>query len=347
MTKHTAAPCPPANFSRPVVSQLLFILLLFMAASAFTQSKVSAPYLVPQTVFVGDRARLVVPLEDGFKGEGSIVVEDSAALPPRSQLVVVRRVELDRRIPRLLVDFEAYATGEIELPPVSVGIHEFDGFKVTISSILENDSMELSPPAAPLSLPGTSVTLYGTVIAILSTAIAAFVWGIWGLPKLKEYRVIGEKRRSLRDLRRFIRKAEDLFKTSQDKEEILCALAELSAAFREFMSTCTGINCLSFSPAEFLALPKAIKMANEEDGKTTENTRKHSSLAHEKHRDKKNQQILKYIRLHIEFLSAYFSRSDYYRFGPGATPYEAAKLLGELQEFLDAMTETEPARRAG
>jgi hypothetical protein len=92
---------------------LVFAALVdFTAASALFAQDGSRPqdlyYLLPQTVYVGDAARLVLPLGTTFSGVGGAVLDRPEQLPPGGDLVI-SRVEIENRggQARLLVDLTA------------------------------------------------------------------------------------------------------------------------------------------------------------------------------------------------------------------------------------------------
>ena len=77
---------------------LILLSLIKPLTPAFSQDADYAPYCIPQTIFVGDKGRLVVPLRPGTVDtaltEGAVRQGDGL---PRSKDLVVSRVELERR----------------------------------------------------------------------------------------------------------------------------------------------------------------------------------------------------------------------------------------------------------
>jgi hypothetical protein len=162
--------------------RFLLLLLILPGFPVLPQESASgdkAPYLIPQTIFVGDKGRLVVPLEPGTVAVG---FEGADANLPRTPDLLISRAELVRRgaAVLLLVDFQAFAPGRIELPPIEIALkengasHTFTGLEVTVSSILEMEQrgMVLSGPAEPLAAPGTAAMIYGTILGIILLLLA-------------------------------------------------------------------------------------------------------------------------------------------------------------------------------
>jgi hypothetical protein len=247
--------------------------LVFLIPPGFSQDAFSensggrtggdAPYSIPQTIFVGDKGRLVFPLGSAFAGiEGKTL---QGAELPRTRDLVISRVELERRgtTARLLIDFQAYTPGIIEIPPLEIASYTFTGLKVTISSILslEQQGMVLSEPAEPLTAPGTAVMIYGTILGIIFLLLGATVGSFWGktrfetfLTRLKRRRLMRTMGKNLRRLRSGLVRDTNETASGQDGREAK-ALGVLSSEFRIYLGMLTGINCRSMVPREFLSLP--------------------------------------------------------------------------------------------
>ena len=142
-----------------------------------------APYLLPQTIFVGDQGRLVVPLGQAFSGIEPFVLEiplpaaeertvpGRGAVPSPQRLFVIgpdktaglliragllealpehpdllfRRIELERRggTSRLLIDFIPYAPGVLSFPPIAFAS---SGYKIPEDDPEEN--LEMTNPGS-------------------------------------------------------------------------------------------------------------------------------------------------------------------------------------------------------
>jgi hypothetical protein len=230
-------------------------------------------YLIPEIVYVGDRARLVVQLEAEFAGAEPFTLEDPPELSRQGE-IRIHRLELDYRRgsreaggdasgsagaagrPRLLVDFTPYSPGLIELPPLPLGGGAgIGGLRVSIASVLESgkDPLVLSEPALPLSPPGSlslvlAATL-GSLLLLLGGAGGAF----WARKNLGGFLETRRKRR----LVALMRKTERRFRRelSGGGGDCRAVLGLVSAEFRDFLGRFTGYNCLAMSAGEFFALP--------------------------------------------------------------------------------------------
>ncbi|MDR1597060.1 MAG: hypothetical protein LBR99_05075, partial [Treponema sp.] len=215
----------------------------------------NTPYIIPQTIFVGDKGRLVVPLSSAFaETEGAVI---QGADLPRSNDLVISRVELERRgaAARLLVDFQAYVPGLILLPPIEIASHTFTGLEVSVSSILsvEQRGMVLSEPEEPLAAPGTAVMIYGTILGILFLLLALTLGGFWGKTRLSGFTERIRRRRVIRAMGRRLKRLRSAGADKTDKNREI--LETLSREFRIFLGILMGTNCRAMVPREFLTLP--------------------------------------------------------------------------------------------
>jgi hypothetical protein len=237
---------------------LLFAWLILPAVPLVPQSPPSgasgdaAPYVIPQTIFVGDNGRLVFPLGSAFAGTEGAVIQGADL--PRSTDMVIHRVELERRgaAVRLLVDFQAYVPGLILLPPIEIASYIFTGLEVSVSSILsvERRGMVLSEPEEPLAAPGTAVMIYGTILGIILLLLAFALGGFWGKTRLGGFTERIRRRRVIRAMGRSLKR---LRNAGGDKNREV--LETLSKDFRAFLGILMGTNCRAMVPREFLALP--------------------------------------------------------------------------------------------
>lgn len=250
---------------------LLIVMAPFLVPSVFAQETdgggsggsqrnnaggVVDSYLLPQTIFVGDRGRLVTPLGQVYMAAEPFVYTTPDKIP-QGEDVVVSRIELEHRngSARLLIDFIPYAPGTVHFPPVTIPISGSDPLTVTglsaqVASILRPQEASLSGPAAPLTVPGTGIVVYGTAAAVLVVLLTAAGMGIWGRKRFAAYRERFRKRRLLRAMDRYLRRlgaennAAGVFRQGE-------LFSELSGEFREFLSLFTGINCRVLTPSEF------------------------------------------------------------------------------------------------
>ncbi|MCL2008375.1 MAG: hypothetical protein FWG77_09845 [Treponema sp.] len=235
---------------------ILFLLISISPAKA--QTRTDLPFTLPQTIFVGDLARLVVPLSDFFAGEEPFIIETPERLPLTPDLLI-RRIELERRpgVLRLLIDFIPFATGNIPFPDIEF-FSQYEeapvitGLEVYVSSILSPNQMTLSEPAPPLAVPGTGFLVYGTIFLIILFLFLGIGGSVWGRRHFSEMLEMLRRKFLIFKMRRYIK---NLKEESEEEENPAPYLSSLSGEFREFLSLFTGINCRSLSAAEFMELP--------------------------------------------------------------------------------------------
>jgi len=282
------------------------LLLFFACSTSFAQDRNAGAYTVPSKIYVGDRASLILPLP------GFVVKEnfETASIVSPSADIEIHRALLERRPvgSRLTVEFTAYNTGILELPPIIIAEEVFSGLNAEISSILERDASGkvLSGPAPPLAIPGTSLLVYGTVISILGSLSAAFWVLFWGRKRIKGWLAAWKKKRLLagmRSIEKRLRKA--LARGDDSCRNILDAL---SREFRGFLSHFTGESCRAMTALEF---------ANIE------------------------------LQLNGEFLKDFFWRCDGIRFGGNEiNKNDAMSMLDDLKQFLAALKTAQPGKGA-
>jgi len=216
---------------------------------------------MPQIVYVGDRARLVIPLGGIPVGSArrAALVDIRERLPHTKKVAIVR-AKLERRTGtqhpesakggeyQILLDFIAYAPGVLALPDVEVGGLLVSGLQVEIASILdaEGGNAELSPPAATLAAAGTAPLLYGLLFAFILFAASSAFLARKGLPLLQD--ALERRRRNLaaRDMRRVLDRLHEKY-TNLDANAVFSMLLP---ALREYLSLRAGVNCRSLTPGE-------------------------------------------------------------------------------------------------
>jgi hypothetical protein len=236
----------------------LFAAIGFLLAgfSVSAQDGLNEPFfLLPQTVYVGDAARLVLPLGTTFSGVQGTVLDGPL---PKTRNLVISRVEIENRggRSRLLVDFTAYAPGIAEFPPIEIASFVFPGLTVNIASILDADlpgnSRVLSPYAPPVPAPGTMGIIYASALGIFLLVLGSAAMGIWGYPWFRRYRKQLRKRRMIRGLFRTVKQFRILL--AKDAEAAAVVLDRLNGELRLFLEFFTRRSCASMVPWEFLAL---------------------------------------------------------------------------------------------
>ena len=236
-------------------------LLTSLPVSLQAQTRTDGPYLVPQTIFIGDSGRLVVPLGPIYARVNPFVLETPVKLPETQELTI-KRIELERRggSSRLLIDFVPYATGLLSLPDLEIFSSDgadpllFTGLEVQVASILSPSQMALSEPASPLAIPGTSLLVYGTILIVILFLCLGLGAVLWGRSHFNELWERFRRRRLLRAMMKFLRCLRQECGFEKDTNQVYY-LSVLSGEFRDFLSLFTGINCRSLTPGEFLELP--------------------------------------------------------------------------------------------
>ena len=240
----------------------VFLFFVSPGAEAQSSSRTDAPYLVPQTIFVGDSGRLVVPLGQTLAGINPFILEAPEKLPEMPELRI-KRLELERRggSSRLLIDFVPYTTGLLTLPGLEILASGddaeplvFTGLEVQVASILNPAQMTLSEPAPPLAVPGTSFLIYGTILLIVVLLCLGFGVSFWGRRHFYEFLEHFRRRNLIRAMIKFLRCLRQECSLEKEGNEGYY-LTLLSGEFREFLSLYSGINCRSLTPGEFLELP--------------------------------------------------------------------------------------------
>jgi hypothetical protein len=293
---------------------LLFIFLcaaawqrLFSAPSGIDASTTNGVYQTPPVLYVGDKGSLVYPL-DIFSTlpDGDLVFPDGL---PRADDIVIHRVDLDKRGRRVIVEFQAFRTGIVPLPPIQLpGGSELKGLQVNIASILDSEkgSMTLSPSAGLMSAPGTFwiITAFSLLFVIVLTAIV-LLW-VKGGAAFAGIRNALRTHILLHCINVRLRRLEKQLELGQFTERQ--ALSMLSSEIRAFLSRFWMRSCYAVSAEEFLYfdLPRqgapAMKAGVAESG------------------DTKGEQLL-------STLSSFFGRCDEIRFAAAMITRETVRAV--------------------
>jgi hypothetical protein len=304
-------------------------ILIHICAAAYAQDR--GPYLIPRTVYVGDRATLVIPLAAAGNAE---MVLDAKNLP-LSMDIDFHRIVLERRPSgsRLLVEFSAFTPGLLELPPIEIGGERFAGLRVEINSIIsaDKDGAVLSGPASPLAIPGTSFLVYGTMGALVLILLLALWLGIWGRRHLGGWILRWKRRRlivSMWGIEKRLRK--ELVREGK-RRDILNAL---SGEFRSFLSFFTGENCRAMTAAEFSNIPPELLIQG--------NLEESSAGTDAGDSAKKASPGPLPELVNGDFLGTFFRRCDELRFsGSEIAAGDVLAMLGDLRDFLKNLERTE------
>ncbi|MCL2834414.1 MAG: hypothetical protein FWD78_14680 [Treponema sp.] len=250
----------------PAFYFLSFFFLIFSFVPLYSQisdDEIILPadvYLIPQTVYVGDRGRLVVILGPVFNDAPAFVLQNRDEMPKIKDLEI-NRMELEKRSTgiRLLIDFVSFAPGNIKLPVLEIPSSgsvpfELDGIEFNVASILTPDIMSLSGPALPLTVPGTGLLVYGGIGILFFILVIGAAGIFWSRRFLVPFRKMLKKKKFLLSLEQKIKllRAGDYQNDAARLNELFTLLA---LEFREFLSFITGIDCRVLTPFEFTMLP--------------------------------------------------------------------------------------------
>jgi hypothetical protein len=278
----------------------------------------AAPWLIPRTVYVGDRAQLVVPLT-WFPQGGT---PGAVPVPAAGEDIVIHRTELERWDGdwALVVEFTPSATGVLELPPLEAGGNLYGGLKVTIASVLDEGPgagapAALSGLASPLAAPGTSFFIYGTLAGIIAVLIAALGGRLWVRRHLKALTLRWRRRRLIFSMRRIGRRLEKtLGEGDWSPDSLGERLDYLCGEFRTFLGLFTLRRCQSMTAGELGEIPALTGPA--------------------------------WPGLPVPggaFLGPFFRRCDDLRYGGGGTEGDLRDILEKLRTFLDGLDRAERA----
>jgi len=209
------------------------------------QIDLSGAYMIPQKVYVGDRATLVLPMP-GVAADA--VINAGKSFSPD---IIIHHAAIERRPGGsfLTVEFSAYTTGTLELPPLEIAGEIFSGIKIDITSILAADesAMVLSAPALPLAIPGTSLLIYGSMSAVILLGLLVIGGLFWGRKRMKGWLATWRRRRLIAAMMGTEKRLRRAVAKGAVRREILDTL---STEFRSFLSCFTGENCRAMTAAE-------------------------------------------------------------------------------------------------
>lgn len=317
----------------------ILVLCSFLTVPAYigAQDSWRNLYIIPRTVYVGDRATLTLPLA-GRNAAGETDISFDPRMFPLSPDIELYRVSLERRPSgsRLLVEFSAFTPGVLELPPIEIGGERFTGFHVEISSILGpgETGVLLSGPAPPLAIPGTGLLVYGTMSALVLFLLLG-IWAVfWGRRSLGAL-TLQWKRRCLIISMWAIEK--HLRRSLSRGEQYRNILNSLSGEFRSFLSFFTGQNCRAMTAVELERLPPLVSLDEDRGSPDYAEPRSGGSgdTAGIPAREPYNQRS---IVTGGAFLGSFFRRCDELRFsGSAIDAADVQAVLGDLRRFLKTL----------
>lgn len=232
----------------------LFVFLFFRAASrqtlVYAQSAPDGLYQTPPVLYVGDRGSLVYPLGIFSTPDGELAFPYGL---PKTDDIVIHKVDLDRRARRVIIEFQAFRTGIVPLPTIQLsGGAELKGLQVNIASILDSEkgSMTLSPGAGLLSAPGTFwiITAF-SILSVLVLTVLALLWVKGGALFAGACAAL-RTRLLLRRINCRLRALEKRLEQGQITEKDI--LSALSSELRVFLSRFWKRPCYAVSAEEFL-----------------------------------------------------------------------------------------------
>jgi hypothetical protein len=236
----------------------VFLFFLCMTAWYRLDSAPSVPdtpgtdglYQTPPVLYMGDKGSLVYPLDIfATLPDGEPVFPDGL---PRTEDIVIHKVDLDRQGRRVIIEFQAFRTGVVPLPPIQLsGGVELKGLQVNIASILDSEkgSMTLSPSAGLLSAPGTFwiITAF-SILIVLVLSILVLLWVKGGVLFAGAGAAL-RTRLLLHWINRRLHRLEKRFELGQITEKD--ALSTLSSELRVFLSRFWKRPCYAVSAEEF------------------------------------------------------------------------------------------------
>ena len=211
--------------------------------------------LLPQTVFAGDEARLIVAMpENSFAGKRPPIIITGADKLPHTDDVIITRVEVNYNTRELIIDFKAFNVGEITLPVIQV--ENFTGppdLTVKITSVLEQEGFStaaLSPPAQPLAAPGTFALIIGSTALLITLITVVVLTALRGPAYIHAALEAARIRHLIKKHRREVLKT--LKSLAVGGVDGKTSLAQTSSALKTFLGSLYRTNCASFSAHDFL-----------------------------------------------------------------------------------------------
>lgn len=208
----------------------LFLLLFFLITfSSFASLEIEEIIFIPPEFYVGD----LVTAEISFYIDPEMEIEIPDPLPDANWLEIdSMSINRDNTLAKLTINFTPFQTGIRTMPDIQLGEVVISDFKVSTTSLLDENGSELRGLRDPLYLPGTKVFL---VITIIFLFVAPFVF--YYLARKIFYRVKRilqriSRRKPYKVLNRLVFKLETENKEIDDKD----FYTELSDGMREYLS---------------------------------------------------------------------------------------------------------------
>jgi hypothetical protein len=212
----------------------------------------SGVYQTPPVLYVGDKGSLVYTLDIFMPlPENDAVFEGGL---PKTEDIIIHKINIDRRGRRVIIDFQAFRTGSVPLPPIPFGGREIKGLQVNIASILDSKkgSLTLSPAAGPLAAPGTFWIITAVFTFTVMVLLALVLLYAKGGALFSNMRNTLRTRLLLYWINTRLRRVEKHLRLGKLSEKE--ALSGLSNAVRVFLSRFWMQPCYAMSAEEFLSL---------------------------------------------------------------------------------------------
>lgn len=247
------------------MKKYLLLVIFVLVGNFFIHAQNNAALLIPQVIYVGDPAVLVLTLPSVNQESeklGDIILTEISPNFPLDEKIDFHRIVLERLVSgsRLLIEFTAFVPGLLEFPVIEIGGESFSGLSVIVNSVIDPKELRiLSAPASTLAVPGTSLMLYGTMAAA-ALILFLIIWFALKGRKFLESKIIKWKQKrvfaSMRGTEKRLQKA--LLKGA-DKRYIL---DKLSDEFKTFLSFFMEKDCSTMTAREF----KNLSFNSEFDG---------------------------------------------------------------------------------
>jgi len=281
--------------------KFVWLVINFFIITGTLHAQDSGVYLIPQRIFVGDHAALVLSLPAAEQNSADIILTGENL--PAEEHIDFHRIILEQRISgsRLLIEFTAFLPGTLELPVIVIAGESFSGLSVTVSSVIDDRSDHiLSGTASTLAMPGTAFMLYGFMAAIVFILLLTIWFAVKGRTLLRELKEKWKRSRLFAGIRKTEKRLHKAILKRTDKRIIL---DKLSQEFRNFLSVFTGSNCRAMTAREFKAL--SLNVFFNDENLSLEN---------------------------------FFNRCDELRFsGANIDSQDIMQLLNNMRQFVDAL----------
>ncbi len=265
-------------------------------------------FQTPRSVYIGDRATMVVPIEQNELSSVSLSQMKSGAVyvlagasKPRPELVIheIRLAIKKEGKAEIHLDFSAYAPGSLSLPAIEAGAFTISGLVFNVAPSLNPDDNTPANAAGVLMPPGVLplvLTLLSVfIIAPLGLVVLLLKGKSWYSPFLAALK----RRSASKTFKKVIKVLRERL-DSKGEPASGSFMDILIPALRAYLSTCLGVDCRVWSVRDYEAAFQAGILPN----------------------------------THAPFIQMLISRADTIRFGGiTAGKNELASYLSSLEAF--------------